>query len=312
MKKVLPLLLVALIAMAGGVAYLYSMRTEPRAAAPAPVADQAAPTLPAPAAAPTSAAPAPAGAKSNAPQASVAAPDVEADLARITDSGTGNVALAHAHAIEECATIRSRPDFVNEMVDMHQHADAQNVETVRRYSEQTIARCKAFNGSEHSDPKALEEFYLQAEKEGSRAAKARNLARDVMMSGVAAEPITAADLQPVAIDLLSSGDPDTLLALSDLMGETSKLKGTAAGTSVADAAWKLVACDFGLDCSNGSRLLRGFCLNGGMYCGPGDLRANMMNGGFPPETFAQVQELEHTIYQAIRDGKVASLFDQPQ
>jgi hypothetical protein len=82
----------------------------------------------------------------------------------------------------------------------------------------------------------------------------------------------------------------------------------AAGTNTTAAAWKLVACDMGVDCSQGSALLRQSCLNGGIYCGPGDLRTNMMNSEFSPENFAKVQQLEVLIYDALKSGNESTLF----
>ena len=264
-----------------------------------------------PAASPGSGLPAPAQLDSAHDYAS--APDLESYLANLPDAGNGNVALARAHAIEECGALRNRPAFVAELIDAHKLTAVPNLETVERYASRTVARCKSFNTNGHAELKDLDGVYLQAEKEGSQAAKARNLMQDAQMSAaLPSGPIDASDLQPVIVDLLSSGDPDTVLALSNLMGPTSRFKGAAAGSDMADAAWKLVACDFGLDCSHGSVLLRGYCLNGGMYCGDGDLRANMINSGFSPEAYARVQELEHVIYQAMREGNVASLFDKPE
>jgi len=243
-----------------------------------------------------------------------ASKDLSAYIDELQASGKdkGEIPLAKAKAIDECAAVRNPGNYVPNMVRQWQAAGQQpaHMENVRNYASETVQRCAAFPGGTKMSMAEVERLYAQAAADGNTTAIARKLKTDVLFTALspAGDTLTSNDFLPTALNLIRSNDPSAILELSDLMGENSKLQGIAAGSARAEAAWRLVACDLGLDCSHGSSLLRQFCLNGGMYCGDGDLRTNMMNTQFSPDDFSRVQQLEGQIYQALQSGDVGVLF----
>lgn len=239
------------------------------------------------------------------------ADDVKTAIANLQTSGASNsdIELANAKAIDECRPIKNRPNYATEKVSQYEIAGAKHLDTVRWYASDLVKRCTNFVSSAVVSRAAEEEAYAKAAVAGSIEATARRLRNDVLLSTVGGDdPLTADDFKPQLMSLLETGDPNAIFQLSDVLGEGSKLEGPAAGNAKTAAAWVLVACDMGLDCTYGGSTLRQFCLNGGMYCGPGDLRQNMANSGFSPDDFSDITALERTIYAKVKSGNVSDLF----
>lgn len=126
------------------------------------------------------------------------------------------------------------------------------------------ARCGRFTKSDIGSLNAVLDEYASAAKAGSAKAMAMHLT----YSNLAAIPDQelAGDIQTI----VSSGDPDAIGALSNLMGlraeDRASVFGSQSGSAMHQYAWQLAACQMGMNCGPGSALLRGYCLNGGM-CG---------------------------------------------
>jgi hypothetical protein len=225
-----------------------------------------------------------------------------------TDNRPGSVELARAKSIGECGVFNIQPNYAADTVRQRQLFGHGDIAIVRKYATELEQRCANFQSSQPTSLADAGNLYSEAAQKGNLEAQAHLLNSEVLNS--LANPST--DLLPLdhvrssVLAILGSGDPDAIFELSGFFGPDSVLEGPAAGSEKAVAAWQLVACDIGLDCS--ANLLRSFCLNGGMYCGPGDLRQNMSQAQFTPADFEQVLALETAIYAALASGDIESLF----
>ncbi|MBS0457282.1 MAG: hypothetical protein JSS44_08145 [Proteobacteria bacterium] len=126
------------------------------------------------------------------------------------------------------------------------------------------ARCGRFTKDDIGSLGAVLAQYADAAKLGS----AKALAMQLTYGNLATIPDQdlASDVQKI----ITSGDPDAIGALSNLMGLRAEGRASTFGSysgSVTDQyAWQLAACRMGMDCGANSALLRGYCLSGGM-CG---------------------------------------------
>ena len=223
--------------------------------------------------------------------------------------------LAQAKAIEECFALTTSPDYAAGLVRQTKEISFPGhdkiVPVIEAYANRLVQRCAKFVANNSFSRAKLEERYAQAADLGSTEAIAHRLNGDVAFSQMSptGDSFTSDDILPIVRGLVASKDPGTIFVLSENFGEGMPLNGVAVGDRRAVAAWELVACDLGLDCSFGSLILRLYCLNGGMYCGPGGLRANMLQQAFSPDDFTEVQRLERLIYSALKDGTSDALFD---
>jgi hypothetical protein len=229
---------------------------------------------------------------------------------RAHDDQPGSIDLAQAKAIDECRALKVSPTFAADIVQQRKLIGHSDVAIVQKYADQLEERCLTFLGSQSISGAGDASLYSAAAEKGSLEAEAHLLKSQVLNSLVSptAAALSLDSVQSSVVNIIGSGDPAAIFELSDLFGENSVLGGTASGSSKAVAAWQLVACDMGLDCSE--NLLRSYCLNGGIYCGSGDLRQNMQQTQFTPADFAQVVALESAIVSALNAGNVGSLFNQ--
>ena len=136
-----------------------------------------------------------------------------------------------------------------------------------------------------------------------RAGKVPAIALDLSMSDVW-DP----QMEARARDLLPQADGNSLLALSKYVGIHN------GGPQLQDppvyfdypiyqAAWTLAACDMGLDCGHGSRVLEDLCIYEDR-CGAEDYRAYLRDA-LPPERVAAATVLHEHILAALRSGDAA-------
>jgi len=213
--------------------------------------------------------------------------------------------LVKAKALEECFIFTRQPNYANDVVQSRKAMNKGSPDVLQKYADTLTQRCRELASSGPISVKESKNLYADAAREGSPEATAHQL-RSSLVLGQATDSIDV--LRSKSIDLINTGDPAAIFELSGAFGSNSKFSGAAVGSEKATAAWQLVACDMGLDCSANSALLASACLNGGMYCEPGDLRFNMQQGQFSPTEFEEVIALETTIYNQIKNGKTAMLF----
>jgi len=99
----------------------------------------------------------------------------------------------------------------------------------------------------------------------------------------------------------SSRDPEAYLALSVAMGPIASekewdLKGLY-GVPNADIAWRLAACQAGLDCGQRSALMTMYCANGGI-CSTDpnqDFRTFVFDAAVPRQSADRLNEMVRSI-----------------
>lgn len=225
-----------------------------------------------------------------------------------------DIQLANAKALDECGMLSFRPNFIAENVKYLKHlaetGGAPDVRLVEKYAAAFSQRCSNF--PETRNQTALrEQYYAQAAIAGSVEAKARQLVRGETMDGLSStkQPLAPDVMRSEVFQILGSGDAGAIFELSQMFGANSGFTGAAAGSFKTEAAWKLVACDMGLDCSENGPLLRQTCFQGFMFCSSGNLRENMRKSAFSPDDFQQIQILEEMIYKGLNTGNTSSLLN---
>jgi hypothetical protein len=214
--------------------------------------------------------------------------------------------LVKAKATEECSAFVKMPNYAFDLIRGRENTGKANKILLEKYANYLTQRCRDFANSEQPTIANLNALYQAAAQQGSAEALAYQLKRELLQSSAG---MSNDELRATAVDVINSLDPAAIFELSDAFGTNSKFAGPAVGTEKASAAWQLVACDMGLDCSAGSAILMQFCLNGGVYCDGGNLRQNMQNSGFSPTDFQEIISLETLIYKKIMNGNASSLFN---
>lgn len=100
--------------------------------------------------------------------------------------------------------------------------------------------------------------------------------------------------------VLASRDPEALFALSNAMGvgANAKFGDRFAGTSSHTYAWQLAACRSGMDCGPRSRLITGYCANGGV-CG-WSFEELLRNQLLPRDEYERVSRLATIIQKEMK------------
>lgn len=107
--------------------------------------------------------------------------------------------------------------------------------------------------------------------------------------------------QAMAAAALDPANPQSLVELGRSAAYLSRFD--------SEAAWQLVACDLGLDCSADGALMRQNCLSQGL-CVEGDYESALLRL-LPPRQWSRVQAQRQALREAITRGELASLFDRP-
>jgi hypothetical protein len=124
-----------------------------------------------------------------------------------------------------------------------------------------------------------------------------------LMSGITWPPTPEqwARWQAMAAAALDPANPQSLVELGRSATYLSRFD--------SEAAWQLVACDLGLDCSADGALMRQNCLHTGM-CLEGDFESALLRQ-MPPRQWSRVQAQRQALREAIARGDRAGLFDLP-
>ncbi|QBB71596.1 hypothetical protein ELE36_15210 [Pseudolysobacter antarcticus] len=242
--------------------------------------------------------------------------DLSAYIDKLQTDGSSEdeILTTKARAMEECFLFAIRPNYAAEAIESRARITQENSAQFREYIATLSQRCSALIQKEQVSLKTVRSNYAKAASEGNAEAMAYQLSRAVLLdvsSDDASSPATttpSVDLRQKIIDIVNSGDPSAIFLLSGLFNENSLFRGKAVGSAVAEAAWQLAACDLGLDCSENSVLLRGYCINGGVYCESGDLRWHIRELTLAPVMYQRAVVLEAEIYAAIQSGNASSLF----
>lgn len=229
------------------------------------------------------------------------AKDVGAYVAQLEASGAkpAEINTAKAKAIEECFMFSRMPNYAIDTWKARQGIGSADQTVQENYAKLETARCLSYATGRQLKAADAKQLYTDAANAGSPEAQAHITAGRLNRLGDA-QPSSEVTAQ--INGLIATQDPGAVFELSESFGINSKFTGPYFGNAKTAAAWQLVACDLGLDCSEGSSLMIGFCLNGGVYCGPGDLRNNMSQLGFSPADFNEVLSLERAIYSKLKNS----------
>jgi len=103
---------------------------------------------------------------------------------------------------------------------------------------------------------------IQAAQAGSLAAEAALLAME--------QPLQEGDdyRRDLVQRVLDSGDPFAYLAIAPAMGTIGSGRrdtlGEVSGSELTEIAWRVAACQLGMDCSPGGSMMTNYCVNGGI------------------------------------------------
>jgi hypothetical protein len=103
---------------------------------------------------------------------------------------------------------------------------------------------------------------MQAAQAGSLAAEAALLAME--------QPLQEGDdyRRDLVQRVLDSGDPFAYLAIAPAMGTIGSGQrdtlGEVSGSELTEIAWRVAACQLGMDCSPGGSMMTNYCVNGGI------------------------------------------------
>ena len=169
--------------------------------------------------------------------------------------------------------------------------------------ERVNSRCKTFAMTTKLTQADIGNLLQKSAAAGNVQAMARSLS--MSLSGMPPDQAKEA-----AVTLVTSGDAQAIFEISNSFGENGPFKadeGGVIGSIASDVAWRLVACDQGMDCSSTGSFTNMACIAGGV-CGPGDYRTNVQYSNFPSGTYEQALQIEALINAAISNGTVQSYF----
>lgn len=180
------------------------------------------------------------------------------------DDGDAAAKTIIADAMYECIDVALPPSSRHGGVFLAEKRQPE----IKGYIDELLAidqsRCGRFTKGDIGNLNSVLNQYASAAKNGDPKA----LAMQLTYGNLAAIPDQ--ELAGYVQQIISSGNPDAIGALSNLMGLRAEDRETAFGPhsgSVNDQyAWQLAACSLGMNCGPNSALVRGYCLSGGM-CG---------------------------------------------
>ncbi|MGY0620068.1 hypothetical protein [Lysobacter sp. A378] len=136
----------------------------------------------------------------------------------------------------------------------------------------------------------------------TEAAEAGSLAAEAALLAIG-EPLETSDAyrHDLVERVQRSGDPESFAALSPAMGIRASgqqaFAGQVAGTQLAEVAWKVAACELGMDCSAGSTLMTSLCANGGICSRNSgqDFRSFVFDAAVPRQGADVVNEMVNSL-----------------
>ena len=218
----------------------------------------------------------------------------------------GEVEFAQVKVWDECGAMKITPDIFEKQIaftNSGAYAAIKGANYRKASMERINSRCKAFAMTTKLTQTDVGNLLQKSAAAGNVEAMARALAM-----GINAMPPDQA--KDAAVTAVSSGDPGAIYEMASSFGPNGPFAptdGGEIGTIPSDIAWRLVACDRGMDCSSTSWLANAACVNEGV-CGPSDYRTNVQYSNFPPGTYQQALQIEAQINAAISDGTVQKFF----
>lgn len=233
-----------------------------------------------------------------------AAPDIHAEVMQFRSraaSGDAEAAAQLAAAYDQCATFSASPaDYARTtetFAALISDPGKRGIYEAHRSFVSEACRGFAQSGTRIS-PADVVKAVKAAAQMGSLAAEAELYGRQLLKSD-------QSDYESLLLErVLESNDPEAMLALSSSMGVGADVKfgDRYAGTQAHTYAWQLAACRRGLDCGPRSRLVTGYCVNGGI-CG-GSFEQLLRNQLLPRDEYERVNRLAHIIQRELTHKSV--------
>lgn len=175
-----------------------------------------------------------------------------------------------------------------------------------RHWEQLQQRCSGFITSDQISQEQLNSMLVTAAEGGHRAARLEVIIDALIQQK---ELVNPAGLQSLITEIISTQDQSALLHLPDLMGlDAVAFLSPYSGTDLDQAAWTLVSCDLGLDCSSNHPVLKTGCMLAGTWCRYPSIEALYAAEGFPPNIFERMKQRHREILSLIHQGDYQALF----
>ena len=223
--------------------------------------------------------------------------DVVAQLESAAKAGDASAQSAYARALGECALLSVDPSYLLNVPAFNRELKANGRTTIpdevtKRYE----SRCSQFAASKKITTGEINALERSAESGGEPRAVAADFVR-------LAPGLKADEKKDELLAILQTGNPYAIGELAELMGRPQDGQGVGkfAGAKEYEYAWRFVACDLGMDCSNNSYLVVRSCLVG-MTCGSGDYRAIVQNAELSPAAYQRVLEIERQILFGLKTG----------
>ncbi len=214
------------------------------------------------------------------------------------------MALEDCYALSHSGTENLRNDFTRRLeAALPNRIDRQLREAAFEASNR---QCAPFDGSAISPERVLALLRGAAQDGDPRA-----IARTLLFRDLAASKAGTFD---VVTRLLASGDPHAIrdvgffLARGESLLQLGDGNAPVRATTLA-AAWELAACDFGLDCGSGSKMLINLCAYQGQ-CGAISLEDWLARDAESSEELAEIMRLRSLIRHGLvmHDWELLGLF----
>lgn len=209
--------------------------------------------------------------------------------------GDGTATRLIGKAYEECfiVALNGLASFQRDQEQrLKLEADQQAREGTALAFARVAQRCAGFNG-DVLKLKQVEAMRDKAASQGNLAAMAEQFRHRMVAGGAAYGAKEQADL---ARRILASKDPEAVAAMAELMGDvaasrTSDLAPFPAGSTRAEAAWQLAACDLGRNCGAQGSYLSSVCVSVGLGCRSSTVQDLYRRELLPPAEFEKARQL---------------------
>ncbi|MBS0463072.1 MAG: hypothetical protein JSS41_11445 [Proteobacteria bacterium] len=221
------------------------------------------------------------------------------ELKPIADAGDATAKTLIADAYLECYGVMLDPASRNMGAKLALQKNPSLDAYINELLANQQARCGRFVKSDIGGMSNIMSMYSKAAGSGNAEASAMKLTYSNIDS------IPEEELGKAVANILNSGDPDAIAALSGLMGlraeNHAQAFGASSGTIVQQYSWLLAACQMGANCGSNSQMVVGYCLHGGL-CGASSVQQVISQWLLSPADYQTAQANSHQIVANLTRG----------
>ncbi len=250
----------------------------------------------------------------SAPQ-SVAAAPVVASLRTFTAAEARAAMLEHWR-VQDCAISKFMSTTSTQLRRERawRWLPPERADVERRETTAAIARLVADCPPAIADAAELKRRQQQAQADLAAAKAAGDLYARMQLTPPRGRypPERAAEARAVMYDVVLSGDLEAISRLAGLDAYAHIAGNTRSMANLVDfhVLWPLVACDLGMDCGPGSRVMDRACLEIDSGCAYPDFEA-LVRDRSPPWRYRLTDQRRRELVAHIRSGQIAGMFDPP-